>query len=88
MKYLPDENKVKVKGFNSGLLQPSEELFDPKDIEKFKLVTLNPTIGYKTLVTCEESRAFGTENISTWHDRKLFDSMVHRKKKARGKPKK
>ena len=56
MKYLPEENKVKVKGFSSNMLIESEQLYDPKEIEKFKLSSLNPTIGYKTVAKFEGSR--------------------------------
>ena len=49
---------------------------------------MNPTIGYKRIKKDEPRWTFGTETIGKWHDRKLFDSMIHVKPKAEKKKRK
>ena len=62
---------------SSAFITEQEALYDAKDFEKHRQKSMNPTIGYKRIKKDEPRWTFGTETIGKWHDRKLFDSMIH-----------
>ena len=71
-----DKLKIEQK-FGSEFLGRKETEYDPKELEKTKGTKLNPTVGYRSLKKGENHKGFSTEHANvTWHDRKLFESII------------
>lgn len=79
--YLPEEHKIKIKQWSGRFISEQTKIFDPKEIIKCKKQVLNPFVGYRSVNNANER--FGTESTGMWHDRQLFDSMIHREIKRK-----
>ena len=47
---------------------------DPKDIQKCKRMTMNPMVGYRSVLNSNDR--YLSEGTSIWYDRQLLDSIV------------
>ena len=72
------EDKINVhQKFGTEFLGEKVSEYKPKELEKTKGSSFNPTVGYRSLRKGENHKGFSTEHREVvWHDRKLFETLI------------
>lgn len=65
--YLPETDKLEITQLKTLGLKEKKFVIDPKDIVKCKRLTLNPMVGYRSVINSNDR--YLSEGTSTWYDR-------------------